>query len=267
MREGFDCGGELEDLKVCGTLVPIVAPADDDVTTVHGMTVVAEIPALKFKFDTHALPPAGSDLPQCLTVRESLLDGFNDVAQFLGQHPEEEQDALFVDGFMAQPAEGDGAPIGGTIVQLRVLCFIRRRRGTRVLLRWGLLLSLGNRQKRHDTRPFALALSELAKGLWDRRPRAEAPFNGADVISPFALVGTPRRYGAIFPDGFAPILKQFTVLEAHVGSIRLESGSPNRVTPTWKALRDEILGDYRERDEFRQRWGAAKLPCNGAYRI
>src|SRR5208282_1178004 len=115
MREGFDYGGELEDFKVFGILVPIVAPADDDVTTVHGMTVVAEIPALKFKFDAHALPPVGSDLPHSLTVRESYLDGFDDVAQFFGQHAEQEQDALLVDRLVAQPAEVDGVAIGCTI--------------------------------------------------------------------------------------------------------------------------------------------------------
>ncbi len=79
------------------------------------MTVVAEIPALKFKFDVHALPPAESDLPHSLTVRESYLEGFDDVAQFFGQHPGQEQDTLFVDGFMAQPAEVDGVAIGSTI--------------------------------------------------------------------------------------------------------------------------------------------------------
>src|SRR5208282_5279228 len=108
MREGFDYGGELEDFKVFGILGPIVAPADDDVTTVHGMAVVAKIPALKFKFDAYALPSTGGDLPHSLTVREFILDGFDDVAQFFCQHPEQEQDALLVDGFMAQTAEGDG---------------------------------------------------------------------------------------------------------------------------------------------------------------
>src|SRR5208283_3753263 len=93
-------------------------------------------------------------------------------------------------------------------------------------------------------------------------PRTEASFNGADVISPFALVGAPRRYGAIFSEGFAPIFKQVAVLDAHVGSVRLLSRSPNSITPTGKALRDEVLRDSRERDEFRQRWRASHPPCH-----
>jgi hypothetical protein len=67
------------------------------------MAVVAEIPALKFKLDAHALPSFGSYLPQGLAVREPRLNRFDQVAEFFGEHPKEKYDALLVDGFMAQP--------------------------------------------------------------------------------------------------------------------------------------------------------------------
>src|SRR5208283_4566931 len=111
----FNHAGQLYHLNVPWALRPIVPPTHNCIATTCKVAVVAEIPALKFKFDAHALPPAGSDLPHSLTVRESLLDGFDDVAKFIGQHPEQEQDALFVDGFMAQPAEVDGVAIGSAI--------------------------------------------------------------------------------------------------------------------------------------------------------
>ena len=115
--EGFDEGGELEDLDLGGTLGPIVAPADDYVATGGRMAVVAEIAALKFKFDVHALPSLGGDLALGFAVREAGLNGFDDVAEFLGNEAKEKDDALFVDGFMAQATEVDGAAIGGAIFE------------------------------------------------------------------------------------------------------------------------------------------------------
>ena len=72
-----------------GALGPIVAPADDYVTTGGRVAVVAEIAALKFEFDVHALPSLGADLALGLAVRESGLDGFDDVAEFFCDDPEE----------------------------------------------------------------------------------------------------------------------------------------------------------------------------------
>ena len=56
---GFDEAGKLEDLDVGGAVVPVVVPADDYVAAGQRMAVVAEIAALKFKFDVHALPALG----------------------------------------------------------------------------------------------------------------------------------------------------------------------------------------------------------------
>ena len=116
----MDQGGELEDFDLGGALGPVVAPADDYVTTGGRMAVVAEIAAFKFKFDVHALPSLRGDLALGFTVGEAGLNGFDDVAEFLGNHAEEKHDALFVDRFMAQAAEVDGVAIGGAIFERRV---------------------------------------------------------------------------------------------------------------------------------------------------
>src|SRR5216684_9384281 len=89
----FDYAGQLHDLDVLGTLVPIVAPADNDIATACRMAVVAEIPALKFKLDTHALPSFRSNLPHGLAVGEPRLHRLDQVAEFLGEHPKKKYDA------------------------------------------------------------------------------------------------------------------------------------------------------------------------------
>jgi hypothetical protein len=108
--EGFDEGGELEDFDLGGALGPIVAPADDYVAAGERVAVVAKIAAFKFKFDVHALPSMRGDLALGFAVGEAGLNGFDDVAEFLGNHAEEKHDALFVDRFMAEATEIDGAP-------------------------------------------------------------------------------------------------------------------------------------------------------------
>ncbi len=77
-------GGQFEDFDVLGAVGPIVAPANDNVATGERVTVIAEIPALKFKLDVHALPALRADLALGLAVRKSRLNGFDDVAQFFG---------------------------------------------------------------------------------------------------------------------------------------------------------------------------------------
>lgn len=76
------------------------------------MAVVAEIAALKFKLDVHALPALRSDLAFRLAIGESGLNGFDHVAQMFGDHPKKEHDALFVDRFVAQGREVQGLSVG-----------------------------------------------------------------------------------------------------------------------------------------------------------
>ena len=102
---------------------PVVAPADDDVAAVDGMAVIAEIAGLEFKFDVDALPALRADLALGFAVGETGLDSFDDVAEFLGDEAEEKDDALFVDGFVAQATEVDGIAVGGAIFERWVANF------------------------------------------------------------------------------------------------------------------------------------------------
>ena len=109
---------------------PVVAPADDDVAAGEGVAVVAEIAALKFKFEVDALPALRSDLALGFAVREGRLHGFDGVAEFLGDHAEEQHNALFVDGLVTEATEIHGLAVEGAVVQGRVAKFGGRR------LRW-----------------------------------------------------------------------------------------------------------------------------------
>ena len=77
--------------------------------------MVAEIPALKFKLDEHALPASRSNLALGLAVGESLLHRFNDIAQFFREHPKLQHYALLVDGLVPHPAKVDGIAVCGTV--------------------------------------------------------------------------------------------------------------------------------------------------------
>src|SRR5712692_4191804 len=101
----FDYAGQLHDLNVLGALVPIVAPTNNDVATACRMAVVAEIPALKFKFDVHTLPTFRSDLTHGFAVGKSLLSRFDRVAQIFRQHSKQQHNTLFVHRFVPEPTE------------------------------------------------------------------------------------------------------------------------------------------------------------------
>jgi hypothetical protein len=68
---------------------PVVAPADDDVAAGEGVAVVAEIAAFKLEFEVDALPALRTDLALGFAVGEAGLHGFDDVAQFFGDHAEQ----------------------------------------------------------------------------------------------------------------------------------------------------------------------------------
>ena len=121
--EGFEEGGEFEDFEVGRAVGPVVAPADDDVAAGGGVTVVAEIAALKFEFEVDALPAFRGDLALGFAVGEAGLDGFDGVAEFFGDHAKEKDDALFVDGLVAEATEVHGLAIGWPVVQGRVAKF------------------------------------------------------------------------------------------------------------------------------------------------
>jgi hypothetical protein len=106
---------------------PVVAPADDDVAAGEGVAVIAEVAAFEFEFDADTLPALRSDLALGFAVREAGLHGFDGVAEFPGDHAEEEHDALFVDRLVAQATEIHGLAIGWAAAQGRVAKFAGRR--------------------------------------------------------------------------------------------------------------------------------------------
>jgi hypothetical protein len=120
---GFNYAGQFDDFDVVWTIGPIVAPANDDVTTVKGMAVVAEIAALKFKFDGDALPAAGSDQAHGFAIGEARLYVFDQVAELFRQHTKQEDDTLFVDGFVWQPGESSGIAVGWAALTMGIPLF------------------------------------------------------------------------------------------------------------------------------------------------
>src|SRR4029077_2127377 len=109
---------------------PVVAPADDDVAAGEGVAVVAEIAALKFEFEVDALPALRTDPALGFAVREARLHAFDGVADFFGDHAEEQHDALFVDRLVAEATEIHRLAVDWPVVQGRVANFAGRR------LRW-----------------------------------------------------------------------------------------------------------------------------------
>jgi len=119
---------------------PVVVPADDDVAAGEGVAVVAEIAAFKFEFEVDALPALRGDLALGFTVRETGLHGFDGVAEFFGDHAEEQHNALFVDGLVTEAAKIHGLAVDWPVVQGRVANFAGRRRRWRLLGRRGIFV-------------------------------------------------------------------------------------------------------------------------------
>src|ERR1700693_1012891 len=69
----FDSRAQFEDLDVVGAVGPVVVAAHNYVAPAYGMAVIAEIPALEFKFDMDALPAIRRDLALGLAIGESAL--------------------------------------------------------------------------------------------------------------------------------------------------------------------------------------------------
>lgn len=107
----------------------------------------------------------------------------------------------------------------------------------------------------------------IANNLWKLGPRAEAALKGAGVKFSLLAIGATRKYFVIPADGVGPIFEQFMILEPRVEGIGEESGSPDGVAPTGEELRDVMLGDSRERDEFRARRRATSAPSDGGQGI
>ncbi len=146
-----------------GAFRPIVVPADDYIAPCCRMAVIAETPALEFKFDLYALPAVGADATLGFAIGESVLDRFDDIAQFFGEHSEQQDDSLFVNWFMTQPAEIDGVAIRGLSLERPVL-LLGAGRGRRIGLLWSADLHRRGGGKESDhIGPFRFPFGEIAK--------------------------------------------------------------------------------------------------------
>jgi hypothetical protein len=247
-----------------------VVPADDDVAAGDGVAVIAEIAAFELEFDVDALPAVGSDLAFCFAVWEAGLDGFDDIAQLFGDHAEEKDYALFVDGFVAEATEVHGLAVAGAAVQgwmakfggcrrreilrakpalrMTALCFFASDMDEVIVPRDRSGLCRG--EKSYDIGPFGgpfgFALRKGAKDIRKAGPGAETAFKGAMVEFPEVTVGAARRRFAILANCGGPILEEFAVFEAFVQGVRLESGSFNGVIPGGEELRDLMFVDSGE---------------------
>ena len=56
--------------------------------------------------------PSRASLAHGFAIREARLDGFDHVAEFFGEHAEEEDDTLLVHRFVAEAAEVSGVAVG-----------------------------------------------------------------------------------------------------------------------------------------------------------
>lgn len=102
---------------------PVVFPTDYDIAAFGIMPVVAEVAALKLEFDGDGLPPAGADAPAGFAIGVGGAEGFDVEAEVPGEFSEEEDDAGFVHGgvadalqverFAVDGAAGDGPGDGG----------------------------------------------------------------------------------------------------------------------------------------------------------
>jgi len=80
-----------------------------------GWPWVAEVPTFKLKLDSNSLPFSWINLPLCLAVGITALNGFDQTAKFPRDHAKQDDHAVLVDGFMAQAAKVDWIAVGWTI--------------------------------------------------------------------------------------------------------------------------------------------------------
>lgn len=73
--------------------------------------MTAELATSKLELDPHALERAIFTTELRVTIRETLLDTFNDEAKLFRKHAKEQHDAKLIDRCVAQPTEIDGCSV------------------------------------------------------------------------------------------------------------------------------------------------------------
>jgi hypothetical protein len=77
---------QLYDLQVGRTALPVVYPADDDVTAARIMTMGEKVAALVLKLNAHILPAPGFHFQFCPAIRVANLRRFDDETQAPEKH-------------------------------------------------------------------------------------------------------------------------------------------------------------------------------------
>ena len=75
------------------------------------MAVLAKAPTAVLEFDPNAFPSVAPDAALGIAVGIARLNTFNDVAEFVSDHPEQKHNALFVDRCMLQSTKVQEFPV------------------------------------------------------------------------------------------------------------------------------------------------------------
>ena len=108
---------QFNDLKVAGTIRPVVTPADDHVATFRVMAMPVEVAALIFKLNADALPLSRLDFIHGFAVREALLKSEHAEAEAMREHAEVENHAEFVHRLVVHAFEFHGRPSHRTVTE------------------------------------------------------------------------------------------------------------------------------------------------------
>ena len=240
--------------------------------------MVAEMAALKFKFDGDALPPARSDQAHGFTIGESRLHVFDQVAELFRQHTKQEDDALFVDGFMPQPLERTRVAVDGPVPQSDVPCLASRDCGSGVATRKlpsgpphrTPRCTLG--KQRHHVCPLPLALGKLRKasGTADQpqtvlRACRDCSFPGGGGYAAEGSLGffAPPRPSLPAAPGSLSSHSACTAGVPQLGSPRSTFGSiATQSTPRFRSVNETPVAMARDRAFWRfSQWNLRFAVC------
>lgn len=242
---------ELDDFQ--GAIVPVVTPADDDVSALDGMKVVKEIAAFILKLNTDAAEPARGDFPQGLTVREAGLDTQHREAETLSQSAEEKEHAIFISGREGKRGEAERSAIGG---RLNGGPGTRAQRhgffgpGGGWLRGREMLLDDADNVFPFTSEPFFTDILKHARG--DGAPDAAAADERTDAVGALQVILADGGNMAESAHERSPVKKEPSHTGRDAGSPVLKAGSSERVAITAKFGLDGAFVDERILDVFLQ---------------
>ena len=79
--------------------------------------MIAKISTLKFELNTYPLPLARSNLPFRFAIRETGLNGFDQIAKLFRHHAEKENHSVFINWRVPKATEINWITIGWAVGQ------------------------------------------------------------------------------------------------------------------------------------------------------